>query len=287
LVDLGLDWFRRNIPGLFCSASADQNEIASREFVTLSKAEPFPSPSQEPAYLRVLGIDAGLEVWNFETIAGLKLARKTFAREDLPFHTILAINEDNLRDHDLKSYGGNSRDGYVNWLDHEIPGMLARLALLALLTRYERDLNAIRDSTLFGTNTGGTALRRMRRVAQRFAGSVDVSAIATDLQEYCAEPSAFRHEFPRLAPAEPEWFASGATLATVLQTHLSRRAGRLERAEKSVRDLLIQHGTLLGATENISLQNGIRVLTWIMAVLTLFIAVLTTIMALDQINKLL
>jgi hypothetical protein len=287
LVDLALEWFRKNVPGLFCSGPADQKDLPTCEFVTLTRAEPFPKPEEKADYLHVLQLEAGLEAWHFENIAGLKLARRAFAGDDLPFHTILTVNEHRLRDQELAAYGGHTRDGYVNWLHHQIPSMFSRLALVALLTRYERDLNAIRDSTLFGTTVTEAALRRMRRVAERFSGSVDISAIAADMQEYCAAHSAFQRGFPRLLPAEPRWFEPAATLGGVLQTRLSHRAARLERAERSVRDLLIQHGTLLSATENISLQNSIRFLTWIMAGLTLFIFVLTALMAMDQINKLL
>ena len=60
-----------------------------------------------------------------------------------------------------------------------------------------------------------------------------------------------------------------------MREQIGERSEWLRNIDRTVRDLLIQYGTILGTRENINLQSRIGRLTWVLIGLTILIIMLT------------
>ncbi len=67
------------------------------------------------------------------------------------------------------------------------------------------------------------------------------------------------------------------TLIEKIRKHTAERAEWLRNIDRSVRDILIQYGTTIGARENIKLQKRMSRLTVVILTLTIVIAILTAV----------
>lgn len=258
------EWFRGNLPGLFASGILD-GQFPSCEFITLDKAEPFVTEKEE--YLRALNIENDIGVWNSDELPGLRFAQPAFD-EEKRFHAILAIKREQLEAKDLRSRGGANRGAYVGYLKEYLHDLLSRWALLAVIAGFEKTLNVVRDSALFTVRRNRNALKAMSKLSGLISAGIDIATIAADLRQFAAQKAWFEGDLPKFSPSTPEYYAPETTLARGLREQIEQRAGKLQEADRSIRDLVIQHGTMLSATENMNLQNRVAILTWVITVLT-------------------
>lgn len=281
------DWFRKYMPGVF-SRGVLGGEFPTCEFLTLQIATPFPSREDDTLkgladeYLRILGLKYGTEGWNSTKIQGLKFVQPRFDDDGLRHHNILAIRESDFAKIDLSAWGGYNPSSYVAYLDHTIGGTMSRWGLLALLSGYERKLNEVRDSTIFSSEIRKKPLRVLDNLGQLVGNSIDISTIASDLRDLADKKWLFNYGIGDFVPARPEIYRDkDATLEEVLRKTVADRSVRLYESERIVRDLLVQHGTMLGTAENVRLQGKVTFLTWVLVVLTILIAILTAAMVPD------
>ena len=269
------EWFRGNLPGLFASGILD-GQFPSCEFITLDKAEPFATKREE--YLRALNVENDIGVWNSDDLPGLRFAQPAFDEEER-FHAILAIRKEQLEAKDLKMWGGLNRGAYVGYLEEHLRGLLSRWALLAVIAGFEKTLNVVRDSALFSVRRNRNALKAMSKMSGLISAGIDIATIAADLRQFTAQKAWFEGELPKFSPSTPKYYAPEMTLARALREEIEKRAGKLQETDRSIRDLVIQHGTMLSATESINLQNRVAILTWVLVFLTVVITVLTAVAA--------
>ena len=77
-------WFSTNLPGLFSSGLLE-GEMPTCEFVTLRKTEPFPGTDHSaPYFLRLLGLDLGIDAWSCVALPGLKFRSPSWAQKCSP-----------------------------------------------------------------------------------------------------------------------------------------------------------------------------------------------------------
>lgn len=269
------EWFRHNLPGLFSSGILD-GQFPSLEFMTFDKAEPF--GKDEGDYLRALNVENDYGVWNSDELPGLRFAQPTF-REEERFHTILAIRTAQLEAKDWRTWGGANRGAYVAFLQEYLRGLLSRWALVAAIGGYERSLNIVRDSTLFTAHRSRDALKAMAKMSRLISAGVDLATIAADMRRFATNKAWFEQGLPKFSPSMPKYYPAEMSLAQGLREHIEKRAADIQEADRSIRDLVIQHGTMLGAKESMNLQNRVAILTWVLVFLTVVIAILTAVAA--------
>jgi hypothetical protein len=287
----GEDWFRKHLPGAF-SRGILGGEFPTCEFLSLQIAKPFPGPNsgdrRNKEYLHMLGLEYDVEAWNSKHVEGLKFAQPNFDDDGLRHHNILAIRESDFAKVDLSPWGGQHPSGYIAYLDHMISATMSRWGLLALLSGYERKLNEVRDSTIFSVPVRAKPLRVLNNLGALVGSSIDISTIARDLRDLADKKWLFNHGVGDFVPARPEFYEDGsAALDEVLRKTVADRSARLYESERIVRDLLVQHGTVLGTAENVRLQGRVTFLTWVLVFLTVMLTVLTIEMAPEALVRLL
>lgn len=280
-------WFRTHLPGVF-AGGALAGEFPTCEFTTLRKTIPCPRrENRDPhadRWLGLLNIDYDLDAWEAEELPGLKFVWPPTRDRENRFHAVLTCREDTVPDETLRTYGGD-RTSYTIYIDRYINGLLSRWSLLGLLSAYERHLNMIRDSTAFGAATQGKVLRYLETLRGHVTQSVDISAAATDLKHLSEEKGSFLHDVETFKPCDPSFYRDkNITLEEALREQIGERSGWLREIDRSVRDLLIEHGAALSAHENIKVQKRMMLLTWVIVGLTIFIAVLTAVTTVVSIN---
>ncbi|MFA6902884.1 MAG: hypothetical protein WC236_07375 [Gallionellaceae bacterium] len=269
------EWFRGNLPGLF-SSGVLEGQFPSYEFITLDKAVPFATEREE--YLRALNVENDIGAWNSDELPGLRFAQPA-SREDEGFHAILAIRKEQLEAQDLRSWGGSNRGAYVGYLEEHLHGLLSRWALLAVIAGFERTLNVVRDSALLSVRRNRNARKAMSKMSGLISAGIDIATIAADLRQVATKKAWFEGDLPKFSPSTPKYYAPEMSLARALREEIEKRAGKLQETDRSIRDLIIQHGTMLSATESMNLQNRVAILTWVLVILTIVITVLTAVAA--------
>jgi len=289
LREMAAGWFRTNLPGVF-SAGALAGEFPTCEFTTLRKTAPCPGREdrdpQADRWLEILNIDYDLDAWQAEKLPGLKFVWPLIRDREKQFYAVLTCREDTVSDETLRTYGGGGRTSYTTYIDRHVNGLLSRWGLLGLLAGYERHLNTTRDSATFGSAQRAKVLRQLDRLRGHIAQSVDVAAATTDLKHLSEQKGSFLSEVETFKPCDPKLYRDkDITLGEALRADISERSGWLREMDRSVRDLLIEHGTALSARENIKAQGRMVVLTWAIAVLTIVITVLTAVTTIVSINS--
>ena len=110
--------------------------------------------------------------------------------------------------------------------------------------------------------------------------SVDIAAVSSELGRFTNESHSFDYRVETFKPCHPRFYGNKNTALTkILRETIGERAAWLGNTDRSVRDLIVQYGTAVGARESIRVQNSVRWLTWINIALALLIAILTATMA--------
>jgi hypothetical protein len=182
--ELATNWFRAHLPGLFSSGILD-GEFPTCEFMTLRVGRPFPQREEGAArpeeYLHILEIDHDWDAWAYRAAPGLKFAWPVLRDEENWFHAIVAARENDFSDDDTHIYGGTGRSSCTAYVDRCLKGLLSRWALLAVLSGFERHLNAIRDSATFRPDHRRKPLILLETLGGDLSQSVDIAAVSAEL----------------------------------------------------------------------------------------------------------
>ena len=270
-------WFSTNLPGLFSSGLLE-GEMPTCEFVTLRKTEPCPSLDHSaPYFLRLLGLDLGIDAWSSVDLPGLKFSPSSWALSVPRYHSILTIKEDDLDDDSLKdAMNGSGREARIVYVDDfAMDGPFWLWALLRMLEGYGKRLGAIRESAMLRLDPGHNSVKILNELAQHVSFSVDINVLTSDLQNY-TQPKPFHFfQYPSFVPIEVEHYPDGFKLENHLCSLISERAAWIQKMDQSLRDHGTQYGTLLGARDNVRIQATISKLTWVLVVLTIILGFLT------------
>jgi hypothetical protein len=259
---LAAGWFRTHLPGLFAGGMM-AGECPICEFITLREAIPFPGREERDRatgeWLRLLDIDHDFDAWQAEELPGLKFTWPLLRDTEGRFHAVIAAREDAFPGDRLQGYGGGGRIGYVLYVDEYVRGLLSRWALLGVLTGFERHLNNIRDSATFDPHHRAKPLELLKAFGSHAAHRVDISAASVELRRFSEQKRNFDYEFGIFKPCNPHRYRDEPiTLSDALREQIGERSEWLRNIDHSVRDLLMQYGTILGTRENIELQNHMR-----------------------------
>ena len=275
MIGLATDWFQKHLPGLFSSGLLG-GKLPTCEFVTLRKAEPFaPGEDDGPfSYLFILGLYHDWNVWRSANNTGLKFKAPSLSTSDRhPYHAILAVRESDFDEDELNMRGGWDRRSQCLYIDKVINGLLSRWAILPLLEGYNQHLSEIRDSATLRSNRGLNRIETLKRLINHVAYTVDIAAVTNELIPYAKNSSLFSCDVETFEPCNDRHYEAGATLVKGIGFTVGEHATWLQKTERSLRDHLAQYGSLIGEMENIHLQKKLKVLTWIIAVMTLFLLV--------------
>lgn len=273
-------WFRSNLPGLFAGGVLDGN-YPTCEFLTLSHTIPFPakgenSPDKEK-WLHILDIDYDLFAWRAKESPELKFSWLLRPR-GTRFYAVVSGKEKDFSEERLKSYGGVNNTSYVFYVDQFVNALLSRWSLLAALSGFERYLNKVRDSAnfdLLSQKKRATYFFLFKGLISHFTKSVDMSAASVELQNFASHKPEFEHNISAFSPCNSTiYWDKKILLIEVLRNQIIERANWLQNIDRSVRDILIQYGTVLGTRENIKLQKRLWVLTWVIVFLTVVLTIL-------------
>jgi len=276
------NWFRTQFPGLFASNMED--EFPTCEFVTLRKAHPFPKRGEgdheSEDWLSILDMDHDIDTWLADDPPGLKFTWPLTSDKKSRFHAAIAAREDAFLNKDLQGYGGGGRASYVWYVNYHVSGLLSRWALLCMLSGFERYLNNIRDSATFKPAYRKKPLNLLRELIGHVSQSVDIAAASPELRHFAEKAVFFEHDLQTFKPSDHRFYPDkDITLGKALREQIKGRSIRLQILDRSVRDLLMQYGTVIGARENIKLQNRMGKLTYVMLILTFLMAGFTLLTA--------
>lgn len=265
------DWFTKNIPGVFCNTDEHNKHFPTCEFVTLKGLEPFPDSgngdSRHAWLLHILEMDDDWN-WKSDKISGLKFSWPVMRGDEKSFHATLAISNENLRKVDMKLYGGYNQSGYIALLGGKVSELVSRWACLSLISAHEERLFRIRDSKNYKASNKKT-LNFLKSTRDLVSESLDISTLCPELIKFSQEGLHFHYDGDTFRASktygsqkEPMSFVEA------LSSEVEQGSKRLLELDRSLKELIIQQGNLLSASENIKLQKSIWVLTFIIAVLT-------------------
>ena len=145
-----------------------------------------------------------------------------------------------------------------------------------MLSGFERYLNNVRDSDAFKPKHRARPLHLLEDLGSYVSQSVDISAVSAELKRFADREGLFKRDMNVFSPCDPSLYRNKETaLIEEIRKHTAERAEWLRNIDRSVRDILIQYGTTLGARENIKLQKRMSWLTGVITTLTIVIAILT------------
>lgn len=273
------NWFRTQLPGLF-TRNIIEDEFPTCEFVTLRKTQPFPKQDERDneakAWLSLLDMDNDWDAWVADAPPGLKFAWPLLRDEKNRFHAVIAAREDAFLNEDLRAYGGDNRNSYVLYVDSCVSRLLSCWALLCALSGFERRLNNLRDSSTFKPAQLEKPLPLLRELIGHVSQSVDIATVSTELKHFAGQNLFFDRDIGIYRPSNPSFYHDkDITLSSVLRENIEERSIRLEILDRSIRDLLIQYGGVIGTHENINLQKRMSNLTRAMLILTIIVTGLT------------
>ena len=267
-------WFSENLPGLFSSGILD-HDIPTCEFITLRKAEPFPSQIEGgnnfQRYLGLLGLRPDFNVWKSSRTPGLKFRMPNYVERDPRYHSILAIKESRHIDGMPDFYGSTDRYARIAHIDQVMPNLLSLWSMLPMLEGYTQHLNMVRDSATFRPKDRLAPAKVLEKLGGNVAYSVDLAAVTAELAMHSEEGFPLVHDVEQFDPCDSQVYETGINLRKRLEFMVHKQATWLERTDESIRDQLTQYGTLLGATESVRLQGRIQYLTWVLVILTIVV----------------
>ena len=266
-------WFQKHMPGIFSSISG--NPFPTSEFIVLKNSPPLVEAKKEPIkLLRHLGIDNGLYNWECVDIAGLKFTWPLLRDNQNSFNAVLMIEQSNLDKIDLKQYGESSPETYTYFFNEHMAKLLTRWGCHSLLKTFECKLNQTRDSKVFQP-TNSDPLKLLENLRKMVSNSIDIARISPELLASAQNDPFFMAEMPDFKIFQPY---KGVSLSQEIKNNIAVTADKILTIDKAVSELLIQQGNLLSAYENIKLQRSIKRLT-------VFILILTVVMAYEPIRK--
>ena len=258
-------WFSENLPGLFSSGILD-HEIPTCEFVTLRKAEPFPSHIEGEnnfhKYLDILGLRLDFDVWKNSRMPGLKFKMPHPVVHNPPYHSVVAINEGRHISDIPDIYGSADRETRIVHVDQFMPNLLSLWSILPMLEGYTQYLNKVREAATFKSGGRPAPAKVLERLGVNVAHSVDIAAVTSELGMYSEEGFPLIHDIEHFEPCDSHFYEAGLHLRKRLEFIIGKQATWLKRTEKSIRDQLTQYGSLVGAAENARIQGKITRLTW-------------------------
>ena len=255
-------------------------EYPTCEFLTLRKAVPFPPHSSrdhtDHEWLQILGIYYDLHAWRAKTLRGLTFNWPLSGNSSPRFHAVIVAREKDISDEIKRLFGVSNAGRFVNCIDQFVNGLLTRWALAGLLSGFERYLNNLRDSAVKPNNKAKT-VHLLEELASHITQSVDISAVSVELKNFAAhEQGWFTHDINGFYPCNSALQPNAKiALVELIRQQIADRAEWLRNVDRSVRDILVQYGTILGVRENIKLQKHMAYLTWVILALTIVIATLT------------
>ena len=239
------------------------------------------SEGDKGQWLYILDLDTDYGAWQARWCEGLKFAWPLANDGSNKYHAAIVAREEDFEDEELRIYGGRSRSTIVQYVDQSTNKLLTRWALVIMLYGYQRYLNIIRDSLVFGSKSRSRPLRLLKNLGAHLATSIDISVMTVELRTFVGNAVLFKQDIEDFYSCRE---VLNGDKRIGLSEGLRREAAEctewLSNIDKSVRDILIQFGNALGARENIKLQGRVTLLSWTivaLTVLTLTLAVVTSI----------
>ena len=269
LAELAETWFRQNIPGVF-SSSSHVCEIPTCEFVTFREAKPFPASDDAAchSYLSLLGVGHDWNAWEYSNVTGLRFGFHDPAGQGPRHYATLAINLMDWCEVNPNPHGQDVRSSLLHSVNLPIQELMSVWAMVPLLQGFAENLIHIQNTTSFRDGGSQKHIEVLRNLTDHVTGLSDISAVSADLAEGDRDgyrPSIWGGPF---IPVRPERYQSGTTLNIVLWSSVLERAKWLRSADRNIRDRLSQIGALVGAWENVRLQNKISTLTRVILIVT-------------------
>ena len=265
-------WFRNNVPGLF-STNLLGGEIPTCEFVALRKAEPFPSRMGSGRafhrYLRLLGMYNDWQAWESTSTTGLKLRIASQLEGITPYHSILAINEKQCVDAMPDLYGNKDRRTQIMYLDRVMSNLLVVWAILPMLEGYVQHIGKVRDSVTSRRKLSQNPINVLEQLGKHVSYSIDIAAVVSELSTRAEGDTLFFESNEEFEECYGESAGQRVSLQRQLDATISRDALWLQRTDNALRDHLTQYGSLLGAAENVRVQQRISSLTRALLLLAL------------------
>ena len=277
------DWFSKNIPGL-CSEGLLEGDLPTCEFVTLRKAQPFPSRKEHDGklkwYLNHLGLSNSYGSWESKSMPALRLYPSSTNRNIAKYHSILAINEGSWKEQDPEIANADGKESRIRRMHQRMSGLIGIWAIDVLLQGYARHFQDLRKSDFLRSSQHKSKIAALQKIAENVSYSVDIAAVTAELSTFVRtkRPLWFDVETFIPSPDVPETWRK-SSLEQLIREQIGTNAKWLRSIEGAVRDHLTQYGTILGMVEDIRIQKKITWLTYALLVLTVVLAFLTFITA--------
>lgn len=272
-------WVSENIPGLF-SAGLSGGDFPTCEFVTLRKAQPFPTREERAGanqwYLRNLGLHYSYGTWECTSMPSLRFNPSSIERNTSNYHSILSINEANWDEQDLQEANKSDRESRTYEMHRRVTGMLGVWATGILLRGYSQHFSKLRNSEFLRTTQGNSAEDALQKIRESVSYSVDIAAVTDELASLVQRKFQLGFDVKSFTPRSdaPDYWWKGS-LEQLIQKQVGEDAEWLRSMENATRDQLTQYGTILGIVEDIRLRKKTTILTYVMLVLTTVLAIMT------------
>lgn len=264
-----LTWFDEYFPGL-CASGLLHGEIPTWELITTRVAEPFREPDHqdEPllAYELLLNIAMEYDVWQCESMPGLKL-RLSFGRRNRPrYHSILAIREPIANGGQLDSHVPVAKQIHV--LDGLVPYWISTWGIVLVLKGYSQHMRALRAPFSKWNVRRLRPSILLRMIEARIVYSADISSVVTELLSGSQSQALPLHYNGNFQPCDNVRYRN-RSLASVIERIIDIEAQWIHTADRRLREQLSQLASALGAAESIRLQRVIKWLTILLTVIAL------------------
>lgn len=286
-------WFSVNLPGLFSSGLLE-GEIPTCELVTMRQVEPFPNERSSANYLRLLDLDSNINVWSSVEMPSLKFSLSLRSPVAPQYHSVFAIkteDHDDEEHNDLKSCAPSRAE--IVFVNNVVAnGLLGWWAFLPMLECFGKGLSARLRSPVLKPGFAEDSVIELSELAQHVSHSIETNAIANEVQFLSDNQFLVRQRLDEFVPTTEGFFPNGFTLEDHLYSLIAERAAWIQRIDSSLRAYGTQYGALLGAMENVRIQQKISrltcvlvALTIVLTIVTIFLMALTIILGLETLEK--
>ena len=269
---LAADWFQENLPGLFSSGLLG-GEVPTCSLITLRKADPYPRRIDggpiPPKYLWLMGMDADFDSWNSKDIDGLKARLPTERLGQARYQMEMVANDARLSRTITNSWREESRRSTIAYVDMDVSSLIGMWAICPMLEGYTRHINEVIQSAMLRGTDDDQATQTLETFRNHIAFSIDMVTVAKDLKDLASDKWPIWFDIAKFVQSHRTRPDEEIELTEELKHVIGTHASWIGDRDSTIRAHLAQYGALVGATENVRLQQRISRLTWVLVFLAL------------------
>ncbi len=283
LQTLSVQWFRKNLPGLFCSTPL-VGYPPTAELITTQRASILEDSrhagNSMKSWPRLMANSFIHNAWRSTEYSSLLFAPQDSDSEEKS-HILISLRTSDLPAAAVEPFGGYQPSAYTSFIHERVNGILISFAAISLLNALRRILIQTRDQLKVASPRKRRVLESLDYIQKFFSASLQVPSIVGELAEKARNEHSYRWSCEGFIEAVAFRGEPPAKFDERIRAHTMHLATRLLNDDKTTRESLKQISEVVTARESVKAQRRMEILT----VVAIAVAALSLWIALPPVDK--